>query len=578
MSAEKDWLFMLEKATNYSELQSAFARMIVDSQSTDDGDALVASIDEAIRRIEMERARDQTELDGFSSDYEAFKQEQSGVIGWFKRKLPFTETRKQELGHRDAVNDQAAEILADNMIIARAQMLKERIASPKLRRMGQQPSFWRSQFQRVDSLDSIREYGNVVAELGKEQSVAKLFTDNITIEIDAFFEAKFVNKEDQLRRNDDLTAAKVELKVLVDELAEKANLRIAALATLKNLLVSELSEKDIDFRNTIHRLELVENLQDKQPALAKLLSERLAIAKTVLAKMSELDLLPDRRAKVEQTVKTLKRDGEVAEQKRLRAFNELQEPSQLYNAALQESKQAKVALNASKPLYQAYISEQNRAPQNAAEVTSDSDIEVSTSSVLTEYRRLEEAANQSAQELSQRTSPFEQATRNHDNTDREAKTIREKSEVQVLELKKISDLESTIQQQLLKSRLSFESTLPAFRIAADSFLEDARKITWANTLGASVRSIQELLNDSTSVGFSQSPFSWDQSTTQSATKGIVDMRLDLDRFEKAIQAIEADQKGCHSEVVTLSKARKEALQQRGQMLLDQSVLIEIDLD
>jgi len=44
MSIEKDWLTMLEKATNYSELQSAFARMNVDSQSTDDGDAMVLRI------------------------------------------------------------------------------------------------------------------------------------------------------------------------------------------------------------------------------------------------------------------------------------------------------------------------------------------------------------------------------------------------------------------------------------------------------------------------------------------------------------------------------------------------------
>ncbi len=59
VNAERTWLSLLNGATNYSELQNAFELMSVDAQSTDDSEAMIASIDEAIRRIERERARDQ---------------------------------------------------------------------------------------------------------------------------------------------------------------------------------------------------------------------------------------------------------------------------------------------------------------------------------------------------------------------------------------------------------------------------------------------------------------------------------------------------------------------------------------
>jgi len=579
MNAEKDWLTMLAQASNYADLQVAFDRMSVESETAVDGDAMVASIDEAIRRIERERASDQAELAGFSSEYEAFKKEQSGVIGWFKRKLPFTETRKQELGHRDALSDQAAEILADNFIIARAQMLRERVASPKLRRMGQQASYWRSRLLQNDSVASIREYGSVVYELGKEISVAKLFVDAVLIDIEAFSGAKFINKEDQLRRNDDLIDEKSELKELVDESHEKANIRDSALVSLRNLLVSELSEKDIDFRNANNRLSLLKNIQEKYPRLAKLMEERLAMVKTLVATMVERDSLPERRDKLEKAVNILKSDWEDVEQKRLRAVRDLEGPSQLYNGALRETQQAKAALNAAKPLYDAYIAEQNRAAQNAAEVTSDSDFEVSTANVLTEYRRLEEAASVSAQMLRQRTPTFEHANRNHENAVNEAKTIREKSDAHAMDLKKISNLEAESQQQMLRAKQSVESTLPEFRIAAESYLDDANKITRSDASGTSLRFIQELLNDSIDLILPPAPFSFERSSTHSATtKGLAELRRDSERLAHAINALEVDHKECLNKVTAMSNVRKEALRARGQLLFDQSVCSELDLE
>jgi hypothetical protein len=252
-------------------------------------------------------------------------------------------------------------------------------------------------------------------------------------------------------------------------------------------------------------------------------------------------------------------------------------PSRLYNVALEESRQTQAAWNATKPLYDAYLAEQNRTSQNA-EVASESDFEFSSSNVVTEYRRLESAATAAAQLLSQRTPLMEQAKRVHDLAVRESKELQDKSEVRALELKKIANLETEIQQQLLQLKQNFESTFSAFRIAADAYLDNARQVTWTDKSGTAIQGIRELLDSQMNPGIAASPFALERSTLPFATKGLTDKRRDAERLERAIQAIEADRKASQYEVATLSNLRKEALQRRGQMLLDQSVLSELDLD
>jgi hypothetical protein len=577
MSDEKDWLTILTNATTYGDLRIVFNRMDVDSQTVGDREAMVASIDEAIRRIEQERARDQAELDGFASQYDAFKQEQSGVIGWFKRKMPFTETRKQELAHRDALNDQTAEILADNFMIARAQMLKERVASPTSRRMGQWPTYWRSQFKQADSVYSIAEYGKIVSELGKELAVAKVFVDMVAVDIDGFSAAKFIQKEDQLRSQEDSIAARKELKALSDESQEKANLRNSALSRLKGLLMEDLSAKDSDFRSMNQRLTLLKGLLEKQPLLAKSLEEHLAIAKALVAKMIERESLPEKREKIEMTLHGLKREWEEAERKRLKASDELDGPSRLYQAAVAESQQAQASLKATKPLYDAYLAEQNRTSSNA-EVTSDSDFEISTSNVVTEYNRLENAATAAAQLLHQRTPLMEQAKRVHDLAIKESKMIQDRSDTHTMELKKIVNLEAEIQQQLFKLKQNAESTFSALRNTADSYMDVASQVTWTENSNAAIRAIQELLDSQTKSSIASKPFSMERSIMPSDTKGLVELRRNTEVLEKAILVIETDRKASLHEFATMSNQRREAIQRHGQMLLDQRVLSELDLD
>ncbi len=603
LSAENDWLAMLEKATTYGDLQRVFVQMHAASQAANDGDVMVASIDEAIRRIEQERSRDQAELDGYSSDYTAFKQEQAGLIGWFKRKLPFTETRKQELSHRDAINDQTAEILADNFVIARAQMLKERIASPKMRRMGHEPAYWRKQFLNNEAVNTISEYGKVVSELGKELSTAKLFIKAVKVDIEAFSSAKFISQEDQRRSSEDLKAAQKEWQALADESQEKVSLRTAALSTLMGLLIKDLSEKDGDFRNTNHRLGLLKSLQDQQPRLAKRLEERITSCKALLAKKIEHDSLPEQREKLENTLNALKRDGEEAERKRLRTASELEAPSQLYHAALGEVERAKAALSATKPLYDAYIAEQNKNQQATAEVTSAIEFELAPSNVVAEYKRIEEGESLAMHNLRQQTPAFEQAKRSHDMAVGEVNTIRDKSQAHSLELRKIAEVESEMQQQLLKAKQSMESALPEFRVAAETYMDIARQCMWLESSQTSVRAIHELLGvfSGPSSLTSTSPserLSRSAGTTFSTTfstpmavhgtdkpsfsgttekSGASELHCHCELMERALQAIEAERQEGLREVANLKNLRKEALLRRGQMLLDQNVLSDLDL-
>ena len=61
-------------------------------------------------------------------------------------------------------------------------------------------------------------------------------------------------------------------------------------------------------------------------------------------------------------------------------------------------------------------------------------------------------------------------------------------------------------------------------------------------------------------------------------KGLADWKRDSDRLVNVIKLLEADRKACLNEIATLAKLRKEALQQRGQMLLDHGVCSELDFD
>ena len=101
MSNNPLWLERLNRATNYGELQAVFSDLLADAQACGESAELAGSIDEAIRRLEVERAHDEIGLQEIQSQYDTFRAANKGMAGWLKRHLPFTETRRKEHEHRD---------------------------------------------------------------------------------------------------------------------------------------------------------------------------------------------------------------------------------------------------------------------------------------------------------------------------------------------------------------------------------------------------------------------------------------------------------------------------------------------
>ncbi len=118
MPNEAAWLERLSRASNYRDLQEVFDSMMADATSQTDPIEFSRQIDEAISRLERERTFDQEELTATQSDYAEFRKDKSGFVGWLKRKMPFSETRKQEKQHLEAIEEQQIEVTVDNFVIA----------------------------------------------------------------------------------------------------------------------------------------------------------------------------------------------------------------------------------------------------------------------------------------------------------------------------------------------------------------------------------------------------------------------------------------------------------------------------
>lgn len=159
------WLDRLDRATDYRELQEIFSEIASQAQSGSGYGDLAGHIDEAVRRVEAERVRDERELQEIQSRYETFREENKGVVGWFKRHIPFTETRRQEGEYKGDVAEQAAEILADNLVIARAQMLKERFLNPADRKLGQRPAEWRARLENAAADSELALLGQALKDI-----------------------------------------------------------------------------------------------------------------------------------------------------------------------------------------------------------------------------------------------------------------------------------------------------------------------------------------------------------------------------------------------------------------------------
>lgn len=572
---DKSWLAILDQATSYRELQQVFSQMATEASTNSEPLALAASIDEAIRRIEQERARDSSELDAFAAEYDAFKSQQSGIIGWFKRKLPFTETRKQELKHRGSVDEQKAEVLADNFVIARAQMLKERIVPSSSRRTGLKPHEWRDNLHRHESIEDIRVYGNLINSLGQEISSARLFTESVRVEINAFSEAIFADKQDRTQRDDDLRTARGDVKLLEDEITDKEGLRTLSLNRLAALIHDELMCNDPEYRTLISRADQLKGVTQHFAKLAKVVEEFHGQLNAVCGKLGELHAIPAKRDSLDKQLHKMQAEFKDSEFQRTCASDAVREPSRLYESASRELSNTKAALEAAKRIYDAYLAEQSNSGANRAEVTSDFEFE-GTSPVVAEYGRLKNAFSQAEENLKRVTSPYENAKRTLDQLTQQTNSVRKRIDETHSEQKKLDDQESQLTKQVGSARDSASRVNAAMRPLLQTHAGNLQGISWLENSRFLIGVSNELVEASSSRDILPDVLPWTRkSPTSGKSNELVEyeaQRAGISNFEKTLKS---DKAIADKDLANLLRTRKETLLRRCQLLVDNNIANEM---
>lgn len=292
MSTETDLLDRLDNVFDYKALQDLFSDIAAQAQVAREDAGLARKIDDVIRRIEEERASDQRELEEIKGRYQTFQEENRGVVGWFKRHVPFTEARRQDVHHRSELADQQAEVLADNLVIARAQMLKERFLAPAERRLGRRPVEWQADLEAAHGVGQISALATTIKSLVPEIDRSHGFIELLKKDVEAFAGAAFTAKEDRVRRDGDLAAARRELAELANEIEQKEKLKREGLARLGRLVTEELTSTDGAFREDARRLAEIDTSAARLAAAREAVGQLSATSEKIGAQSKELQAVP----------------------------------------------------------------------------------------------------------------------------------------------------------------------------------------------------------------------------------------------------------------------------------------------
>jgi hypothetical protein len=461
------WLERLNRATNYGELQEVFSEIVADAQAGGDNAELAQSIDEAIRRLEEERARDEIGLQEVQSQYDSFRAANQGMVGWLKRHLPFTETRRKEHEHRENVAEQTAEILGDNLVIARAQMVKERFQSGAERKLGHRPADWRVRLDAAMADRQPVQLGKALQDVAGEIDRSRAFLNAIKHDIDAFGRAEFKTAEDRQRRDADASAARRELADLTREVDENAALKQAGLKQLAARTVSELEQSDAAFHadgQQIHQLRTVlAHATDARSLLGKLVESTAALGK--LSK--ELHGLPAEIKQVRDELMRLENQHLEAQAAGAKKAGQVEEQRGGFDAAQREVEQTRQLLASAQQFYEAYQAE-FRAKQatpmmaEAEDPPSGTQTAKSVPADSPMLRKLNEAkasADAAQMRLREATSPFETARREAD----AAQTVVQNLATQVkTERDKLQTLERRLPQLRRDLTAAMDRTQEAF--------------------------------------------------------------------------------------------------------------------
>lgn len=474
MSSASEWLTRLEQATTYRELQELFSRLAAEARATSDGRQLARSIDDAIRRILEERSRDEGVLRDFQEQYDAFKQQQSGFVGWFKRHLPFTETRRREREHLDAVADQQAEILGDNLVIARAQMLKELILPASERRSGAAPADWRANLEQLATRGDVRACGDAVRALKVEVSSGQTFLEELKRDMDAFAGAQFPDKADRKQRDADLAAARQEWSSLEVQRTEKQKIRTQAIQRLGTMVADQLAETDAGFRETARRRGQIEQLSGLLERATATLKELQTHGKKVADNDRQQAELESAATRIAESLRQQDREFQDLERRRAALESELEAPRATWERAQRDVDSARRAREAAHQLLEAYRRE--KPPQ------AEADPNEPVSPVETEFRRVEQELRVAEDLLRRVSAPHEAALKRAE----EARTAAAAASAKTDMLKKEDRERISRIDELRKERGRIaDHVRPRFQAAQSAvaqYLDAARREGWATAL------------------------------------------------------------------------------------------------
>jgi hypothetical protein len=458
---DPSWLDRLDCATDYRALQEIFSEIAAAAQAGDDPAGLARSVDEAIRRLEAERASDERELAEIQSRYDSFREQNEGVVGWFKRHIPFTETRRQESEFKGDVAEHSAEILADNLVIARAQMLKERFLAPDQRKLGERPGQWRDRLNQLAAGRELAPLGQALQDLAGEVERSRAFVDALGHDIDAFAGAAFKAAEDRQRRDADLAAARQELTDLVGEVDAEVEIKTAGLKQLGTRAAAELDATDAAFQADGRQVARLREVLARADAARTSLGNLVAATATIGKLIEEQKGLPAKLQEARQSLTQLQnqRTEMSADLANKGAFFE--EHRRHHEAAQREADETRQVLAGALQLYDAWQAEYRANPSNQpmAEAPTESPM----------WQRLNEAktAAEAAQaRLNQAAGPFERAKKEADAARTKVEELTKKVDH---ERHQLEALERRAPQLKLEIGAAGDRTHAAFAAAATAF-------------------------------------------------------------------------------------------------------------
>ena len=419
---------------------------------------------------------------------------------------------------------------------------------------------------RVNTMMSVEAFRRFYAEF-----IVKSAGSSQQRLIDAFARASFGDKEDRSLRDSDIVTARSELKVVQDEVHDKDLLRKSAVKRLSELVHDELVAHDPDFRTLTDAVKQLKEVTARFPTLTKVIEERQLELKNLCTKLAELESIPHKLEALETALRTLKRESEDAEHRRVLATRELEEPSRRYESAMRELQQSKAALNAAKSMYDAYLAEQNQA-----EVSSASSFQTE-SPVVAEHERLRIAAAQAETQLQNATPEFERAKSKFEKVCLESDSVGKKMDQQSQSMAKLADTQAQLRSECNATRDRLQRMESAYREVLTTFSSDIGILQRSGNLRQLVGVPQQIQSDLGNSDLGKNDWAI-SSLSRASHPDLRQWQGELSTIERLAKSIQADQQWIRQEFARQLAARTEALQRRSILLLEGSVAGELKFE